>query len=145
MMQRKALLFGVAFLIIGGCLLVSGWFGWRAYAGASDWPTVKGRVIEKRVESRPGTDGSSYTPVVLYRFQIGKKMHSGEHSFTLEEFQQAARRKLDHYNAEDLYHLLPMNPKRTYKIEEIMARLVDESMHMEFRPGYGPEVYTKLA
>lgn len=114
-MQRKALLFGAAFLIIGGCLLVSGWFGWRAYAGASDWPTVKGRVIEKRIETRPGTDGISYTPVVLYRFQIGEKIHSGEHSFNPEEFQQAALRKLDHYNKGSvvtIYHH-PQHPERS--------------------------------
>ena len=48
------------------------------------------------------------------------------------------------YPAGDLYHLLPVNPKRTYVLEEIMARLVDGSEHMEFRPDYGPEVYTGL-
>jgi len=48
------------------------------------------------------------------------------------------------YPSDDLYHLLPMNPKRTYVLEEIMARLVDGSEHMEFRPDYGPEVYTGL-
>ncbi|MFP4650247.1 MAG: acyl-CoA carboxylase subunit beta [Desulfobacterales bacterium] len=48
------------------------------------------------------------------------------------------------FDAEDLYHLLPSNPKRTYVFEEILARLTDASEHMEFRPGYGPEVYTGL-
>ena len=114
-MQRKALFFGIAFLIIGGCLLVFGWIGWKAYAGASDWPTVKGRVVEKRVESHPGTDGTSYTPVVLYRFQIGEEMYSGEHSFNPEEFRQTARRKLDHYNKGSvvtIYHH-PHHPERS--------------------------------
>ncbi|MFO7840403.1 MAG: carboxyl transferase domain-containing protein [Desulfosalsimonadaceae bacterium] len=46
--------------------------------------------------------------------------------------------------AEDLYHLLPLNPRRTYIFEDILARLVDGSEHMEFRPDYGPEVYTGL-
>ncbi|MFW5874929.1 MAG: carboxyl transferase domain-containing protein, partial [bacterium] len=44
----------------------------------------------------------------------------------------------------DLYYLLPMNPKRTYVFEEILARLTDGSEHMEFRADYGPEVYTGL-
>lgn len=48
------------------------------------------------------------------------------------------------FDAEDLYHLLPSNPKRTYVFEEILARLTDASEHMEFRPDYGPEVYTGL-
>jgi len=43
--------------------------------------------------------------------------------------------------AEDLYHLLPFNQKETYSFEEILARLVDGSEHMEFRPDYGPEIY----
>ncbi|MBA2881063.1 glutaconyl-CoA decarboxylase [Desulfosalsimonas propionicica] len=45
---------------------------------------------------------------------------------------------------DDLYTLLPANPRRTYVFEEILARLVDASHHMEFRPDYGPEVYTGI-
>ena len=52
--------------------------------------------------------------------------------------------KAPKYPAEDLYHLMPMNPKRTYDFEEILARLVDGSEHLEFRPDSGPEVYTGL-
>ena len=44
----------------------------------------------------------------------------------------------------DLYHLLPFNQKETYVLEDILARLVDASEHMEFRPDYGPEIYTGL-
>ncbi len=46
--------------------------------------------------------------------------------------------------AQDLYHLLPFNQKEGYILEDIIARLVDGSEHMEFRPDYGPEVYTGL-
>jgi glutaconyl-CoA decarboxylase len=46
--------------------------------------------------------------------------------------------------AEDLYSLVPFNQKMTYNAEEVMARLVDGSEHMEFRPDYGPELYTGL-
>ena len=46
--------------------------------------------------------------------------------------------------ATDLYHLLPFNQKETYVLEEILARLVDGSEHMEFRPDYGPEIYAGL-
>lgn len=45
---------------------------------------------------------------------------------------------------EDLYHLLPFNQKRVYDFDEILARLVDGSEHLEFRPDYGPEIYTGL-
>jgi len=46
--------------------------------------------------------------------------------------------------ADELYHLLPFNQKETYSFEEILARLVDGSEHMEFRPDYGPEIYAGL-
>ena len=48
------------------------------------------------------------------------------------------------YPSEDLYYLLPFNQKEVYSFDEILARLVDASEHMEFRPDYGPEVYTGL-
>lgn len=48
------------------------------------------------------------------------------------------------FPADDLYYLLPCNPKEVYSFDEILARLVDGSEHMEFRPDFGPEVYTGL-
>jgi len=44
----------------------------------------------------------------------------------------------------DLARLLPINQKQIYDFKEVLARLVDGSEHMEFRPDYGPEVYTGL-
>jgi glutaconyl-CoA decarboxylase len=46
--------------------------------------------------------------------------------------------------ADDLYHLLPFNQKEAYIFDDILARLVDGSENMEFRPDYGPEMYTGL-
>ena len=46
--------------------------------------------------------------------------------------------------AGDLYHLLPFNQKEAYIFDDILARLVDGSENMEFRPDYGPEMYTGL-
>jgi glutaconyl-CoA decarboxylase subunit alpha len=48
------------------------------------------------------------------------------------------------FPAEDLYSLVAFNQKMTYNVEEVMARFSDNSEHMEFRPGYGPELYTGL-
>ena len=48
------------------------------------------------------------------------------------------------FPAEDLYSLLPFNQKMIYDFEEVLARLVDNSEHMEYGPGRGPEVYTGL-
>jgi glutaconyl-CoA decarboxylase len=46
--------------------------------------------------------------------------------------------------AGDLYHILPFNQKEVYSFDDLLARLVDASEHMEYRPDYGPEVYTGL-
>ena len=48
------------------------------------------------------------------------------------------------FSSSDLYKLLPFDQKQVYEFDEILARLVDGSEQMEFRPGYGPEVYTGL-
>jgi glutaconyl-CoA decarboxylase len=48
------------------------------------------------------------------------------------------------FKAEDLYHLVPFNQKQMYDFDQIVARLVDGSEHLEFKPGYGPEIYTAL-
>ena len=47
-------------------------------------------------------------------------------------------------SVEEIYRLLPFKQKQIYDFEQILARLVDGSQHMEFRPGYGPEIYTGL-
>lgn len=45
---------------------------------------------------------------------------------------------------DDLYYLVAFNQKMAYDFDQCLARLVDGSEHMEFRPDYGPEVYTGL-
>ncbi len=60
-------------------------------------------------------------------------------------FFRVAEPKEPRYSPEDLYHLIPFNQKASYRFEEVLARLTDNSEHMEFKPDYGPEVYTGLA
>jgi len=48
------------------------------------------------------------------------------------------------FSSDDLYRLLPFNQKQMYDFDELLARLVDSSEHLEFRPDYGPEMYTGL-
>jgi glutaconyl-CoA decarboxylase subunit alpha len=44
----------------------------------------------------------------------------------------------------DLASIVPLNQKAVYSFENVLARLVDGSEHLEFRAGFGPEVYTGL-
>ncbi len=49
------------------------------------------------------------------------------------------------FPAEELNLIVPANQKRTYSIEQVMARIFDGSEHIEYRPDYGPEIYCGLA
>ncbi|BBO81971.1 acyl-CoA carboxylase subunit beta [Desulfosarcina ovata] len=60
------------------------------------------------------------------------------------KFFRVAKPKAPILDERDLYHLLPFNQKRAYSFEQLLSRMVDGSEHMEFRPDYGPEVYTGL-
>jgi glutaconyl-CoA decarboxylase subunit alpha len=60
-------------------------------------------------------------------------------------FFRVAEPKEPQFPGDDINSIIAFNQKRSYSLEEIMARLFDSSEHMEFRPGYGPEVYTGLA
>ena len=60
------------------------------------------------------------------------------------EFLRVATPAEPKFASDDLYMLLPFDQKEVYDFDAILARLVDGSEQMEFRPGYGPEVYTGL-
>ncbi len=48
------------------------------------------------------------------------------------------------YPPAEIASIITFNQKAGYDFDNILARLVDNSEHLEFRPGYGPEVYTGL-
>ncbi|MFO8166042.1 MAG: acyl-CoA carboxylase subunit beta [Thermodesulfobacteriota bacterium] len=49
------------------------------------------------------------------------------------------------FSGDEINSIVAFNQKRSYSLDEMMARIFDNSEHMEFRPDYGPEVYTGLA
>ncbi len=61
------------------------------------------------------------------------------------EFFRVDKPKEPAYPAEDLYSLFSANPRRTYDMREIIARLVDDSEFMEYKKDYGPEIIAGLA
>ncbi|MCK7509934.1 MAG: hypothetical protein MZV70_41815 [Desulfobacterales bacterium] len=69
-------------------------------------------------------------------------LHEGHAGLRPEVLPRRRARPSRAFPAEDLYYLVPFNQKQTYNFDEVLARLVDGSEHMEYRPGYGPEVYT---
>lgn len=59
-------------------------------------------------------------------------------------FFRVAEPKEPRFPVADIDYLIPFNQKLAYNFDEVLARLTDNSEHMEFRPDYGPEVYTGL-
>ncbi|MBW1702742.1 MAG: glutaconyl-CoA decarboxylase subunit alpha [Deltaproteobacteria bacterium] len=60
-------------------------------------------------------------------------------------FFRVAEPKEPKFPADDINSIVAFNQKRSYNFDEMLARIFDNSEHMEFRPDYGPEVYTGLA
>ncbi|MBI5527353.1 MAG: glutaconyl-CoA decarboxylase subunit alpha [Deltaproteobacteria bacterium] len=58
---------------------------------------------------------------------------------------RVAEPKPPRFGAGDMRFIVPHNQKMAYEVEQVIARLVDGSEHMEFRPGYGPDMYCGLA
>jgi glutaconyl-CoA decarboxylase subunit alpha len=61
------------------------------------------------------------------------------------KFFRVAEPKEPKFLAEDLNRIVPINQKMVYSFEDVLARLTDNSEHLEFKPEYGPEAYTGLA
>ena len=48
------------------------------------------------------------------------------------------------YSPSEIASIVPVDKKSPYDFEQVLARLTDNSEHLEFRPGFGPEVYCGL-
>lgn len=57
---------------------------------------------------------------------------------------RAAEPKSPAFAEEELRRVIPVDGKKVYDFKQVLARIVDGSEQMEFRPDYGPEVYTGL-
>ena len=60
------------------------------------------------------------------------------------KFFRVAEPKEPKLSSKEIDYLVAFNQRLAYNFDEVLARLTDNSEHMEFRPGYGPEVYTGL-
>jgi acetyl-CoA carboxylase carboxyltransferase component len=50
-----------------------------------------------------------------------------------------------HYPADELYGVIPADPRQTYDVREVIARLVDGSRLSEFKARYGPTIVCGFA
>ncbi len=61
------------------------------------------------------------------------------------EFFRVAEPREPKYPGGELARVIPYDQTQSYKFEQVLARVLDGSEHLEFRPGFGPEVYCGLA
>ena len=60
------------------------------------------------------------------------------------KFFRVAEPKAPRLSPLEIDRVVPYNQKRSYVFDDVVARLVDGSEHLEFKPDYGPEIYTAL-
>lgn len=60
------------------------------------------------------------------------------------EFFRVAEPCMPELSLEELKYIVPINQKRIYDVEQVIARLVDGSQHLEYKKDFGPEIYTGL-
>ena len=137
-------------IAVGGAGIVSG----MAPKGYFDNEMAE-EIIEKTKHFKVNPPGSvkvhyDETGFFRYVFEEEKGVLDGLKRYMKDipsynpEFHRVAEPADPKFPAEDLYSILPLEQKRGYVIEEVLARIVDGSEHMEFRPDYGPEIYTGL-
>ena len=137
-------------IAVGGAGIVSG----MAPQGGFTTDMAE-ELVKKAKEHRakpPGAVSTHYDATGFFRYVFEKEEEvlDGLKSYMKDipaynpKFFRVAEPKSPVFSQEDLMRLLPMEPKKVYDFDEILARLVDGGEHSEFRPDYGPEIYTGL-
>ena len=137
-------------MAVGGAGIVSG----MAPKGGFDTQMVEDLIAKTRAfAARPPGDAATHRDATGFFTHVydeetgvldGLKDYMRAIPAYGPAFFRAATPKAPAFPAEDLYHLLPANPKEVYDFDEVLARLVDGSERLEFRPDYGREVFTGL-
>lgn len=137
-------------IAVGGAGIVSG----MAPKGNFDLE-MAAVLIEKAKHFKaqpPGTVKTHYDETGFFRFvyEEEKGVLDGLKDYMKKipaydpEFFQVAPARKTSFPVEEIYSILPLDSKRVYDFDQILARLVDSGENMEYRPDYGPEVYTGL-
>ncbi len=69
-----------------------------------------------------------------------RRLMSGMPAYT-PDFFRVAEPAEPRFSEKEIERIVPFNQRMTYDIEQVLARLMDGSEHMAYRPEYGPEVY----
>ncbi|MBN2403650.1 MAG: glutaconyl-CoA decarboxylase subunit alpha [Spirochaetes bacterium] len=137
-------------IAVGGAGIVSG----MAPKGEFDNAYVEDLIDKTRhfKSNPPGTPKVHYNETGFFRYVYeeekgvldGLKEYMKEVPCYNPKFFRVAKPAEPKFSSEDIYKLIQFEQKKVYNFDEILARLVDNSEHMEYRPDYGPEIYTGL-
>ncbi len=137
-------------IAVGGAGIVSG----MAPQGGFDVEMAEA-LIEKAKEHKakpPGSVKIHYDETGFFRYVYekeeevldGLKEYMKDIPAYNPKFFRVAKPAPPAYPEDDIMRLLPLEPKKVYSFDQVLSRLVDAGEHTEFKPGYGPEVYTGL-
>ncbi len=137
-------------IAVGGAGIVSG----MAPQGGFD-VEMADALVEKAKENKakpPGSVKIHYDETGFFRYVYeeeqgvldGLKDYMKDIPAYNPKFFRVAPPAKPAYPEDDIMRLLPLEPKKVYSFDQVLSRLVDAGEHTEFRPGYGPEVYTGL-
>ena len=117
---------------------------------------VAEQIIEStkhlKKEAPPGSVGVHYDQTGFFRAVYEKetdvldalKQYMAEMPAYNPRFFRVAEPAEPKYPPAEISSIISFNQKAVYDFDNVLARLVDNSEHLEFRPGFGPEVYTGL-
>jgi glutaconyl-CoA decarboxylase len=137
-------------IAVGGAGIVSG----MAPQGGFDTEMAEALIEKAKTHKAkpPGSVKTHYDSTGFFRYVFDKEEEvlDGLKDYMKDipaynpKFFRVAEPKAPAYPDDDIMRLLPIEPKRTYNFDQILSRLVDGGEHSEFRPDYGPEVYTGI-
>jgi glutaconyl-CoA decarboxylase len=137
-------------IAVGGAGIVSG----MAPQGGFDTDMAEALIEKAKTHKAkpPGSVKTHYDSTGFFRYVYeeekgvldGLKDYMKDVPSYNPKFFRVAEPKAPAYPEDDIMRLLPIEPKRTYNFDQLLSRLVDGGEHSEFRPDYGPEVYTGI-
>jgi glutaconyl-CoA decarboxylase len=137
-------------IAVGGAGIVSG----MAPQGGFDTDMAEALIEKAKTHKAkpPGSVKTHYDSTGFFRYVYdeekgvldGLKDYMKDVPSYNPKFFRVAEPKAPTYPEDDIMRLLPIEPKRTYNFDQLLSRLVDGGEHSEFRPDYGPEVYTGI-
>lgn len=137
-------------MAVGGGGIVSGMSPKGGFDESNVGPLIE--ATRKFKATPPGSTAVHHDSTGFFRhvYETEKGVLDGVKSYMREmpayepRFFRVAEPKAPAFPTSELDMIVPFNQKRTYSLKEVVARLVDGSEAMEFRPDYGYEIYTAL-